>query len=51
MNGKNTYMKLEKNKIEGVMFRPRNRYGEMGEKTSNYFLSLVKRQGNFIINR
>ena len=34
---------IQKDKIEGMMLRPRSRYEDLGEKPTRYFFDLEKR--------
>ena len=43
MRKKESLADIRKKKTEGVMFRSRCRYGDLGEKPTKYFLSLENR--------
>ena len=42
-NKKSLLNEIQKQKIEGVLLRSRSRYEDLGEKPSNYFFNLKKR--------
>ena len=46
MQKKNEFIELRNKRIDGIMLRSRSRYEDLGEKPSNDFFNLEKRNYN-----